>query len=155
MAEPVWRKALEGRQQPVDLGGRHDRTAVGDPQRNPAVTVSDPHAHVPVRHIVPDGVLQQVRYEPDEQPAVTGHEGRYERHVEVQLRGDAVGLMLAQRVAHHRGQVDGLAMVDVLLALSEREEGVNQLVLALLLIVIGGAVPEGQAGVRPALTSAR
>jgi hypothetical protein len=55
--------------------------------------------------------------------------------------------MLAQRVARHRGQVDGLAVVDALFALSQREQRVDQLLLLLVLLErVATRFPEGFGG---------
>jgi hypothetical protein len=87
-----------------------------------------------VRDVVPDRVLDQVRHEPGEQPAISHDRGRGERDVEVQVRGGRIDLVAAQRVAGHHGHIDRLATAQPLLPLSQGEQRVDQLLLLLVLL---------------------
>jgi hypothetical protein len=66
---------------------------------------------------VPDRVLDQVRDEPGEQPPISHDRGGRERDVKVQVLGERLDFVRAQRIARHHGQVDRLATAQPLLAL--------------------------------------
>jgi hypothetical protein len=83
---------------------------------------------------VADGVLEQVRDEPNQQAPVAGHDGRSQLDVELQLELAGIGLVFAQGVPGDHGKVDRLATVDSLLPLGEREQRVDQLLLLLVLL---------------------
>jgi hypothetical protein len=83
---------------------------------------------------VADGVLEQVRDEPNQQAPVAGHHGRLQLDVEPQLELDGIGLVLAEGVPDDHGKVDRLAAVDSLLPLGEREQSVDQLLLLFVLL---------------------
>jgi hypothetical protein len=87
-----------------------------------------------VGDVVPDRVLEQVRHEADEQPPIAQDQRRGERDVEVQVLGDRIALVRAQRVARHHGQVYRLAVAEPLLPLSQREQRVDQLLLLLVFL---------------------
>jgi hypothetical protein len=81
---------------------------------------------------VADRVLEQIRDQPDQEPPVARHEGAGE--LDVELEPIFVDRVLAQRVARDHGQVDQLATGDALVALGEREQRVDQLLLLLVLL---------------------
>ena len=134
MAEAIGRQALERLEQPLDRVGRHVRPGVGDRERGPAVERADVNVNVSAGDVVVDRVLKQVRYQAGDQPAITEDGRRLDGHVDVEvtlvgLCGDAL-----DRIIRDRRQIGGFAMVESALALGEREQGIDQLLLLLALL---------------------
>jgi hypothetical protein len=69
---------------------------------------------------------------PHPQSPVAGHDSR--EQLDVELESFGVGLVLAHRVSDDHGEVDQLVVAGSLLALGEREERVDQLLLLLVLL---------------------
>ena len=84
-----------------------------------------------MKNVVPNRVLDQVRDEPGEQTPISHDRGGRKRDVEVQVLGERLDFVRAQRIARHHGEVDRLATPQPLLPLGEREEGIDQLLLLL------------------------
>ena len=83
---------------------------------------------------MPDRVLDQVRCEAADQAPVAGQDGRLQGRGELDVAGARLGLLGPQRLADDRREVDPFTTVDPALALREREQRVDQLLLLLGLL---------------------
>jgi hypothetical protein len=104
----------------------------------------DPNAHTPTRDVVMNRVLEQVRDQPDEQPAITADHRGCECDVELEPGRGGLRPMRSQRVLRDCGQVDRLSRAEPALSLSEHEQGVDQVLLLLALLErLPARFPEG------------
>lgn len=88
-------------------------------------------------------VLEQVRAQPDQEPPVARHERGRQCDIEFEVGCVSLGLVLTQRVPHDSGQVDRLTAAHALIALGEREQRVDQLLLLLVLLErVAACLPE-------------
>jgi hypothetical protein len=81
-----------------------------------------------------DRVLEQVRDQPDEEPAIAADHRGCECDVEFEPGRAGLRAMRSQRVPRDCGKVDRLTWAEPALSLSEHEQGVDQVLLLLVLL---------------------
>jgi hypothetical protein len=82
LAQPVGTQTLKRLQQPLDLIGGDRRSRVGHDELGLAVEARHGDGDPPVRDVVAERVLQQVRDQALDQPPVPGEAGRSQRRLE-------------------------------------------------------------------------
>jgi hypothetical protein len=109
-------QALEGPEQPVDLGGRDHRASVGHRDDGAAVLLIGGEVDGAVSGVVADGVVEQVDGQPFDQAGVAEHRRGAQRGLHLELLPPCLGAGGAQAGRGSLGQVRGLAVADAAFA---------------------------------------
>lgn len=131
LACPVIGEALEWREETARLCRGYDRSGVRDLKHGVIPSGTDGNEDDAPRVVVVQGVVEEVRHQPLGKGGVPGEGGRVERHVKAYLTARGGRLAGADDLARDGGQVDGLPMLEALLASGQREEGLDELLLLL------------------------